>query len=106
MGKELFTVMNAIFLKKEDYEYDKKDMSLYMLNQWLSHDPDLCSIINDLNQYCSGMQDKVGYKYLFHKIPKGKRYIKWTKKEKEEDYKEIADKYGCSVEEIKRTVRL
>jgi hypothetical protein len=102
---ELFDALNAIFYKKEDYEYKKKDASLYGLCLWLSHDASLCNMVNELNYYIFWMPDEVGYKYFFNKVPRGKRFLKWVKKDKEKDYSDLAEKYGCSIEEIKKTVR-
>jgi hypothetical protein len=64
-------------------------------------------LVNDINPYIFGLKDDLIYKYFYHKIPKGKRYIKWVKKDKqkEEKYTELAKMYDCSIEEIKKSVK-
>lgn len=106
MGK-LFDTMNAIFYKKKGFQYDKKDTNAYGLSLWLSHDRDLCSTVNSINPYLFNTNDDLIYKYYFLKVPKGKRYIKWIKKEdveKLKGLKEQAELLDCSVEELKKSL--
>ena len=83
----IFTFMNQIYNKKKKVPFNKKDCSAYMLSLWLSHDKNLIDLVNKLNQYqfdISNISDELVYKYYFDKVPNGNRYIKWTKKEKNE----------------------
>ncbi len=50
---------------------------------WLSHDPELIDIVNKLNPLQFLLKDDIIYQYYFEKVPKGRRFIRWTKKEKE-----------------------
>ena len=102
----LFDTLNAIFYKKGKYEYNKKDINGYGLSLWISHDTNLCHMVNDLNPYIFGIPDDLIYKYYFYKVPKGRRHIKWIKKDKikEQKYEKLAKKYDCSIDEIKKSV--
>ena len=64
-------------------------------------------IVNNLNRYQFSLSDDLIYQYYFHAIPKGKRYIKWTKKDKVDKKKEsilleLSKKHNCSILEIKK----
>lgn len=87
MGKEIsiFTFLNQIQSKMRTVPYDKKIASAWMLSQWLSHDKELINKVNEINKYQSLLPDEVIYEYYMSIIPPGKRYIKWTKKRKDED---------------------
>ena len=102
----LFDTLNAIFYKKEKYEYNKKDINGYGLSLWLSHDTGWCVMVNDINPYIFELSDDLIYKYFYHKVTKGRRNIKWVKKDdkKEKKYDELAKMYNCSIEEIKKSV--
>jgi len=83
----IFTFLNQIYFKTTVYPYDKKIASAYMLSWWLSHDSSLINIVNKINRLQFSLKDDIIYKYYFDKVPKGKRYIKWTKKTPEDKKK-------------------
>ena len=80
--EDFFTYMNAIFYKR-DIPYNKKLCSTYLLSMWLSHDPELINLVNKINVLQFSLKHDIIYQYYFEKVPKGKRFIRWTKKEKE-----------------------
>lgn len=80
----LFTFLNQIQSKRRTVPYDKKIANAYMLTQWLAHDKALIKKVNKINRYQFILPDKVIYEYYMNEIPVGKRYIKWTKKKKDE----------------------
>ena len=82
----IFDFINQIFYKTSKYKYDKKISPSYMLSMWLAHDSQLIDIVNEINQYQFSLPDEIIYQYYFDKVPKGRRFLKWTKK-KEEDKK-------------------
>ena len=84
--KNIFTYLNAIYLK-HDIPYDKKLAPAYMLSMWLSHDKGLIEIVNAINEFQFSLPDCLLYKYYQSKVPLGRRFIKWTKKD-EPDKKE------------------
>jgi len=105
----MFDTLNAIFYKRDKHEYDKKKVNGFMLSMWLSHDQRLLDIANDINRYQFSLPDKLIYQYYYHAIPKGKRFIKWTKKEKVDKKREdiivkLSKKYNCSILEMKKSL--
>lgn len=106
----LFDFLNQIYMKKLGFEYEKKIAPAYMLTLWLSHDKYLINIVHKLCFLQFSLPDKVIYDYYFDKIPKGRRYIKWTKKTLEEKQKlkninELQQLYGISKREAKMTLK-
>lgn len=80
----IFTYLNQIYYKKYTHDYDHKIAGIYLLSLWLSHDSKLIDMVNDINSSIFRLPQKTIYDYYFHKVPKGKRYIKWIKKDKED----------------------
>lgn len=102
MEKEriIFDYLNAIFNKTE-IKYDKKVAPAYLLSLWLSHDPVLLPIVQRINPYLFLLEDGIIYDYYFKAVPKGRRFIKWTKKvempkEQKELLEEITATYNLS----------
>ena len=90
--KNIFSYLNAIYMK-DKIPYDKKLAPAYMLSLWLSHDKTLIDTVDKINEFQFLLSDDLIYKYYFDKIPKGRRYIKWTKKEEvDKDDKKKLDK--------------
>ena len=81
---DIFDYLNAIFYKY-DIKYDSKTAPAYLLSMWLSYDNSLLPIINKINKYHFMLKDNIIYKYYFDKISKGKRYIKWVKKDEKDE---------------------
>jgi len=79
--KTIFDYLNAIFYKKQEV-YEKKIAPAFLLSLWLSHDKDLISIVNKINSLQFYLTDDIIYKYYWYKVPKGRRFIRWTKKDK------------------------
>ena len=103
----MFDTLNAIFYKKEKHVYNKKKANGFMLSMWISHDNRLLDIVNDINRY--QFSDELIYQYYYHTVPKGRRYIKWTKKDKvdkkrESVIKELAILHNCSIDEMKKSM--
>ena len=109
MSSPLFDCLNAIN-DKTSYTYKKKDCSGYMLTMWLSHDPDLIGMCNDINPLVFGLPDAMIYKYFRKRVPRKKRYIRWTKKTKaseakETEIQELMDEHNLSSREAKLSLR-
>jgi len=81
----LFTFLNQIQSKNKKFSYDKKIANAYMLSQFLSMDKTLINKVNDINKYQYLLPDEVIYNYYMDVIPKGKKYLKFVKKRKEDD---------------------
>ena len=104
--KTLFDYLNAIYYKK-DIPYDKKVANGYILTLWLSHDRGLLDLSNEINKYLFKLPDEAVYSYFFDKVPKGKRFIKYVKKEKvdkkkQKEIDELVKIYNISEEEAKK----
>jgi len=100
----LFDFMNQIFYKKRQYVYDKKIANSYLLLMWLSHDPQLIQYIHKINCLQWYIPDDIIYEYLMYEIPKGRRFIKWTKKgtadkKKEKRIQELVENTNLSKRE-------
>lgn len=98
----IFTYLNAINYKKE-VKYDKTIGNAYLLMLWLSHDKSLLHILNRVNEYIFNLPDEVVFKYLYYAVPRGKRFLKWVKKnktEQEENLEKELEEYNLSKREI------
>ena len=107
-GPTIFDYLNS-FYNKTGKIYNKEDkISSYMLAMWLSHDEGLLPVVDKLNEMLYNLPDEQIYNYLYDKIPKGRRYIKWTKKIKDDkfDPKKLQDEFGYSKMEAKIYRRL
>jgi len=103
--KTLFDILNAIFLKSK-IDYEKRIAPAYILSLWLSHDKELLPIVNEINMLQFNLEDEMVFNYYYHKVPKGKRFIRWpkkTEKDKQEQkiIESLQEKYGISKREAK-----
>lgn len=98
-NKTIFDYINSILYKKP-IEYDKKIASGYMLLMWFSHDKDFLPICNRINEHLFKLNDEQVYNYLMDEIPKGRKFLKWIKKNKiKNDVTEVKNKYNLSKRE-------
>lgn len=95
-------MLNAINTKTP-CNYNPKEVSAWVISLFLSEDPELIEIVNKINQYHFSLDDKLIFRYYVSKIPKKKRFIKFTKKSKEskdnEKVKSLMETYGVSKRE-------
>jgi len=116
-GKEdLFSYMNQILNKArpEGKPVDRKVCNPYMLSMYFAHEKDLIDIVQDMNKIQFTLPDgreQIVFEYYFNRIPKGRRFIKWTKKdkvakEKEKLIAEIQEEYEVSKLEADRILRV
>lgn len=78
----LTEVLNAVNLKSP-CQYNRKEVSAYVLSLFLSEDPDLCQIVNEINPLHFSLDDDLIFKYYVSKVPKANRRLKFTQKSKE-----------------------
>lgn len=97
----LFDYINQINLKKEDIKFDEKKCPPFMLVMNYGHENGLLEITNKINQYFYNLDPKLVYEYFYNKIPKGKRFTRWVKKDKikDEKIKIMMNKYDISYRE-------
>lgn len=104
--KTIFDYLNNLYFK-QDLKYDKKAAPAYLISLWLSHDRSLIDLVNIINEYQFLLCDDLIYKYYYYKVPQGKRYIKWVKKdsvpqEKKEKIEKIREELMLSKQEYEK----
>jgi len=98
--KNIFDYLNSIYYKN-NMLYNKSDgVSCYLLSLWLSHDKNLINIVQKINFLQFYLSDKIIYEYYFYTVPKGRRFIRWTKKDghkiMDDKLNELKLEYGLS----------
>ncbi len=91
-----WTFINQIQYKTSKHPYDKKVGSAYLTSLYFSHDDRLISMVNEINSLQFLLKDSIIYEYYMDKVPKGKRYLPWTKKTPEQK------KFTKSIEKLMR----
>lgn len=87
-----FTYVDQIFNKTKVVPYDKKVASAFFLCLHFSFFKDLVKVVDKILPYLYSVGDEAVYEFLWHEIPKGKRFLRWPKKKKEEALDEGIDK--------------
>ena len=99
----LFDFLNSINSSKENLINDdlsEKDYVPFLINRGLSFFSDTILYVNYLNQ--RDIPKKYHYGFLLNAVPKGKRFSKWHKAEKEsDDLKLLSEHYQCSLSKAK-----
>ena len=77
---------------------------------WLSHDKELCKIVNELNPYIFDLPDELVFKFFRGRVPRKARFLKWTKKEKvlkktEKLIEELKEEHDLSTREARELLR-
>ena len=83
--------INSILIYKKPWEEfseaHQKTFSPYIINRFLSMDPEFTEIINMFQPYSIGMlESKDIYKFYCKLLPKGKRFNKYIKGKKDKKY--------------------
>ena len=73
-----FDITNHLY-NKTPLEFEIKVFNPWMINKALSFNLDTILIANECNKYYR-LDKQLQYDFLYHIIPKGKRYGKWIKK--------------------------
>lgn len=106
----LFDWLNEITYNKRSWnsftDEDKSEFNLFMINRFLSMNPDNIDVINLIQRYptCS---NKVVYKYYCDLLPKKKSFFKYIKssiKWEKETVDKISEYYKCSTREAKEYI--
>lgn len=79
-----------------DTEMVEKEYPAFMVNRALSQTADTVFAANEIQRYASTLDPKLQYDFLYHFIPKKKRFGKWAKGEKHEEVSLIMDCYNVS----------
>jgi len=87
--KTIFTILADLTINKTDpttyTDSDWKAYSVYMVNKWLSMNPDVTEIINFTQKYYS-LDRKVHYRMLSDILPRQKIFSKYIKGKKVDKY--------------------
>lgn len=108
----LFDWLNQITYTKQPWETfteeEKNEFNVYMINRFISMDPNYVDVVNLIQRYptCS---NKMVYKFYCDLLPKKKsffRYIKAKSKFDTETISKISEYYQCSTREAKEYVTI
>ncbi len=108
----LFDWLNQITYTKQPWdkftEEEKNEFNVYMINRFISMDPNYVDVVNLIQRYptCS---NKMVYKFYCDLLPKKKsffRYIKSKSKFDTETINKISEYYQCSTREAKEYVTI
>ena len=96
----IFDYLRQICEKGTKQPYDKRLAPAFLITMWLSHEQDLINLCQAMN-IRHWLNDKDVYNFYFYKVPKGYRYIRWTKKDEtylkaQEEIEEIMLEYNVS----------
>jgi hypothetical protein len=81
-GPNLFDFLNQISNKTTKHAYNKKAASAYLLSIWLSHEADCIDYVSKINPLLFYIPDEMVYNYYYAAIPKSRRFIRYSKKQK------------------------
>ena len=104
----LFDTINCINNKTKLPE-NTKIPNNYILSLWMAQDRELIEYVSRLNPYIFDLPKEMAYKYFLKCVPKKKRFIRWTGKEKidkktEEKISQLCQEYGISPKEAKLSI--
>ena len=77
-------------------EPDQKSFTPYLINRWLSMNPDYIELVDMLQQYTIGVLDKKQvYQLYYELLPKQKTFSKYIKGKKDTKYNSDLVKFIC-----------
>lgn len=97
---------------KDLSDADRKSFTPYLINRWLSMNPDYIDIVDQLQRYTIGLLDtKYVYQLYFDILPKQKTYSKYVKGKKSAKFnkdlvKLIANHFNVSTSEAETYIQL
>jgi len=107
MAKKLFDHINAITTEQDPNYFDKlgeddiKTWSNFMINRFLSMNPQWIELIAEILPLSQTLQPKEMYKLYIGVIPKGRYYLKYIKGKGEKKYEDflvdlLKKEFNCS----------
>ena len=84
---------------------DTRDYNSYIVNLGLSQDKQTVIYANEMNIY-HNLEDNMQYDFLYHSIPKKKRFNKWAKAVKLDHLDAVAEYFNISQEKAKAYLRV
>lgn len=111
----LFDHLEFIQHKKKPWneltESDRKTWSTYMVNRYLSMSTEYIELVNMLQRYTIGMNNRDVYKLYLDLLPAKKQFLKYVKGKTEEKYPEplvdlISNHFKCSSTEAIENIEM
>jgi len=112
----IFDWINQMLVTKKHWneftEDEQKKFSPFIINRWLSMDPDFIEIVNYFQKYAIGtLKPREVYKWYCDILPRGKRFNKYIKGKASKKYDKeliqiISRYYECSSLQTKEYLRL
>lgn len=107
MSRSLFDHIKAITSEQDPNYFDKlgdddlKSWSNFMINRFLSMNPDWIELVSTILPFTQTMDPKDVYKLYINIIPKGKYYLNYVKGKKSAEYEDfivelVKKEYSCS----------
>ncbi len=106
---KIFDWLNQITYNKKGWdtfsEEDHKSFNIFIINRFLSMNEEWIEIINVLQQYTIGMENKDVYNLYKTLIPKEKKFLRYIKGKKDKKYnkdliKILCDYFECSKSQV------
>ena len=108
--------INQVLVHKNDWdsfsESDQKTFNAFIINRWLSMDPEFVEVVNYFQKYSIGtLESREVYKWYADFLPKGKRFNKYIKGKKDKKYDPelitmMCEYFQCSKTEAKENLSL
>jgi len=112
----IFNWINEILVSKKNWDDFTKDeqkkFSPFIINRWLSMEPEFIEIVNYFQKYSIGtLEPREVYKWYCEILPKGKRFNKYIKGKKYKKYDSellslLTNYFECSKLEVKQNLEL
>ena len=112
----IFDWINQILVKKTHWNEftadDQKKFSPFIINRWLSMEPEFIEIVNYFQKLAIGtLEPREVYKWYCEILPKGKRFNKYIKGKKDKKYDPellslLTHHFECSKVEVKQHLKL
>ena len=108
--------INQVLVHKKSWdsfsESDQKSFNTFIINRWLSMDPEFVEVVNYFQKYSIGtLESREVYKWYSDFLPKGKRFNKYIKGKKDKKYDPeliniMCEYFQCSKTEVKENLSL
>ena len=112
----IFDWVNQILVHKKHWNDftvdDQKKFSPFIINRWLSMEPEFIEIVNYFQKLAIGtLEPREVYKWYCEILPKGKRFNKYIKGKKDKKYDPellslLTHHFECSKVEVKQHLKL
>jgi hypothetical protein len=112
----IFDWVNNILVHKKHWddftEDEQKKFSPFIINRWLSMDPEFVEVVNYFQKYSIGtLEPREVYKWYADFLPRGKRFNKYIKGKKDKKYDPelisiMSGYFLCSKTEVKENLSL